>query len=250
MIIREESEFWVVTTQHEHGGLSGHLASRWGDTNRRKQSDWQSVVIAAREHDRGWKEADHLPKWDAIHGQPHDFNSYPDEDKIALYRNGIEEVQLMDERAAYLVSRHLSAFFISIDTPRASAFIKGEQLRQSNMRIKTDTTIDQQILTMCDELSLYACLNRPGVQKKDEFPWFKNGFSSRFTFLDDQIVQAHWHDERRIVLDPFPLLETIRYPLHSFHLQKEIVFSDGLKAAWNHAKMEKNIVTFMKASEA
>ncbi|WP_238544913.1 DUF3891 family protein [Geomicrobium sp. JCM 19039] len=25
MIIREESEFWVVTTQHEHGGLSGHL---------------------------------------------------------------------------------------------------------------------------------------------------------------------------------------------------------------------------------
>lgn len=38
------------------------------------------------------------------------------------------------------------------------------------------------LLKFCDELSLYVCMNKPGVKKKDEIDLFKDGFEGTEMF--------------------------------------------------------------------
>ena len=68
------------------------------------------------------------------------------------------------------------------------------------------------LLKFCDELSLYVCMNKPGVKKKDEIDLFKDGFegTEMFNSEEEKLIQAEWVDE-----------ETIR--LHHFHFKRNFI---------------------------
>jgi hypothetical protein len=52
------------------------------------------------------------------------------------------------------------------------------------------------LLQLCDNLSLFVCLNEPG---SNEHPWYKNGFS-----FEGKKFEPVWEDRGTLRLDPNP----------------------------------------------
>ena len=61
------------------------------------------------------------------------------------------------------------------------------------------------LLKFCDELSLYVCMNKPGVEKEDEIDLFKDGFegTEMFNSKEEKPIQAEWIDEETIRITRF-----------------------------------------------
>jgi hypothetical protein len=72
---------------------------------------------------------------------------------------------------------------------------------------------DYRILQLCDRLSLYVCLNNPGVKKEEAHPWYKEGFKHSQTFHRQQNkpLLAEWLDKTAIKVagSPFERIEKV-----------------------------------------
>jgi hypothetical protein len=55
------------------------------------------------------------------------------------------------------------------------------------------------LLQLCDNLSLFVCLNEPG---SNDHPWYKNGFS-----FEGERFEPIWEDDHTLRLDPNPFSE-------------------------------------------
>lgn len=83
------------------------------------------------------------------------------------------------------------------------------------------------LLKFCDELSLYVCMNKPGVKKKDEIDLFKDGFegTEMFNSEEEKLIQAEWVDEETIRITPFPFQTEfytyVKYKTINEHEMKE-----------------------------
>ncbi|SDI27755.1 DUF3891 family protein [Natribacillus halophilus] len=247
MIIRNEEKHWVCIHQDEHARLSAELYNNWGDARIRDKAWAQTLHTAIAEHDRAWIPLDTHPLWNESDGRPFDFTNYPEAEKIEAYRTGIEETELINEKAGLLVSRHLHSFFDSIATAAAEKFQKSEEKRWDRLRGRGETAYEQEalpILKMCDELSLFACMNRPGAVKEDEVPWFRDGFSLSFAFLDHRTVVPAWKNDREIDLTPSPLSAEVRFPLKQRLVLKETVQEKGWLQAYLETPVTTQIVVF------
>lgn len=85
--------------------------------------------------------------------------------------------------------------------------------------MKTLTNIAQstleehyKLLKFCDELSLYACMNEPGVKKNEEIDLFKEGFEGMeiYNRYSDSPIIAEWIDEKRFELHHFLLQRNLK----------------------------------------
>ena len=61
MIVYEREHDFVLTAQHEHGQVAGVMASHWKDELLADSRHREELILAAREHDRGWIELDSAP---------------------------------------------------------------------------------------------------------------------------------------------------------------------------------------------
>ncbi|WP_028547749.1 DUF3891 family protein [Paenibacillus sp. UNC451MF] len=253
MIIRETEQEFVMTTQHDHAGLSAHIAAQFCDDIFLGDVYIPDVLQAITEHDRAWIRLDHTPIWNDQDHVPFSFSDYPMLPKLVLYKLGIDEVEQMSEYAAFLCSKHYASFqqLQHSSHPDCIAFCSGEARRQARIQEKLKFPKEMierhfQLLQLCDDISLYVGLNNPGSTKDKEHPWFRDGFTLSEPLLPDgsRRLIAEWLNEKEIRMTPFPFKHDFKTTVPIKCVSKEAIRSLGMNRAYEQAILQEQEVIF------
>lgn len=246
MIVREHDDEYIMIEQDNHARLSGEMASAWKNSLFAGPTLRDSVEYAISNHDLGWKPFDKEPFWNDYKNMPYTFIDFPVPAKAVLYKQGVEEVAAEDSYAALLCSRHYARFLQNQKLPEAVKFVHEEELRQqriiANMTAFTQAEFNfhYAMLQFCDNVSLYMCLNDPGVIKKEEHPFFKNGIPvpAAFDFFQGEKAQIQWKDEQTVEMEIFPFTDPINITLKQKTLNKDAISDNGLLKSYQAASWE------------
>lgn len=252
MIIRETAETFVMTRQDDHGRFSGEVARGFRDDILPEGMLREDCLLAIQEHDRCWIRLDAEPIWNDADGVPYTFIDYPVQPKLLLYQIGLEEIESMSKYAALLCSMHFGSFFksdpASLSDPER-AFYQSELERQERLLQELGYPDEQmasrhfRLLQLCDDLSLYVCMNREGASKAEEHPWFRNGFKS---LIDGQRYMAEWSGSNKIRLTPFPFESEWSVTMRSKHVSKRRILEVGINRAYQECEWSHLKVTFVR----
>lgn len=201
MIVRKLTDAFLLIQQHDHGRISGEFARHWG-TSLQPESP---TLYAISEHDVGWRELDEEVRFAPETNEPYSFTDYPLEPKLRAYGNGLDRIEYEEPYAGYLCSMHYSSFVRDSDEPVAIEFREKEATRRARIEAALpekwleNAEYNFRLLQLCDDLSLFVCLNEPG---ENTFPWYRDGFR----FLGEKITPV-WQDEHTLSLTPDPFSE-------------------------------------------
>ncbi|QAA80472.1 DUF3891 family protein [Aequorivita sp. H23M31] len=244
MIVREENEKYILTRQNDHAHLSGEIARHF-EHFFLADPHFKDCLFAIYEHDRSWILPDALPEWNAITERPYDFIDYPIEEKLNYYRLGLAETEEMNPYAGLLCSMHYTSF-IKKETadPLSLEFLQAENKRQNRLRTSLELSDGNllhkqfQLLQLCDNISLYLCLNRPGTNKDEEHYFFRKGFknSSGFSPNGKKDLIAYWPERDRINIEPYPFKDPFEVSIDQKYLLKQEIRKNGLKKAFLQAE--------------
>lgn len=204
LIVIEYDNHYELIKQHDHALLAGEMAMRSGKPPFQRSS--LRTVLTAALHDTSWRRSD-----SQFQNVPHHFVDYPMREKLELYKTGIDEMEKFDEFVALLTSIHYTAFFNPNGPDETKIFLSGEKLRQQRLRAlfpNENIELAHEHLKMWDNFSLYVCLNKPGVRKEDEHPWFKKRIQAVSASGQPLTVQGKWLDESTVGFSPFPFMES------------------------------------------
>lgn len=111
MIVYEREHDFVLTAQHEHGLVAGEMASHWKNELLADAAHRDELILAAKEHDRGWIELDSSPFWNDYSQSPYSFRDFPLRPRFVFYHKGIEEVRQKNLYAGLLCSLMYTELF-------------------------------------------------------------------------------------------------------------------------------------------
>jgi hypothetical protein len=201
VIVRERPDSFVLFEQHHHGLVSGEFARHWAA----RIPILEAALYAIGNHDVGWRELDETARWNDETGRPYSFLDYPVGPKLRAYANGLDYVQAHSPYAACLCSMHYGSFVRDVRREPEISFREAEAARRRGI----EATLSEEeiggleynfrLLQLCDDLSLFVCLNEPG---RNDYPHYRDGFGFMGTRL-----QSVWEDERTLRLDPNPFSE-------------------------------------------
>ncbi len=187
MIVQEQGDELILIRQTDHAMLSGFFAREWGNELFRRPGAFESLCLAAGEHDNGWADWELRPQIDPKTRLPYSFMSIPTDVHIDLYQRGIERVVKRDRYAGLLASLHASGLYDraratipgfsakyvkSTESELVSGFLQALKLQQ--LRLKVDLRGDaatkelvqdklletnSRRLEALDRLSLYFCMS-------------------------------------------------------------------------------------------
>jgi hypothetical protein len=187
MIVQEQGDELILIRQTDHAVLSGFFAREWGNELFQRPEPFESLGLAASEHDNGWREWELEPRIDPRTRLPFSFMSLPTDTHMELYQRGIERVVKSDHYAGLLVSMHASGLYDraratipgysakyvkSTEAELVSNFLQALKLQQ--LRLKVDLRADPagkdlvqekvleknaRRLEALDRLSLYFCMS-------------------------------------------------------------------------------------------
>jgi hypothetical protein len=248
MIIRETGQTFICIAQHDHAYISGQLSEYWKEGFFRESARKEDVLLAIYQHDRGWINLDNTPAWDELSCKPYSFVGYPQEQKLAHYIQGIDEVEAENPYAAILCSMHYASFISKHSLPE-SVFLEHEEARQ--IRLKKQVRIDSaekqillayhfHLLQLFDDLSLYICIHEPGVAKENEHPFFRSGFKNTdyFAFTAGHKIKASWKNNQNITVSPFPLTKEVEVLVPYREINKKEINLSGLSIAYHKAPLQ------------
>lgn len=188
MIIRRDVASLLFITQPDHARLAADLLNQWqglADHPRRAP-----LLLAAREHDNGWRELDEELVFDSAEGRAFDFITAPDAVKQAVWPRGVDRLAERSPYAAALVAQHaLFVYDSHRDEPSWSQFFATMRGRRDDLRAGAGHTeeeldADYPFLSIVDLLSLTFC----------------NGWGD-----DHERFSTRSHcDDRGLVIAPFP----------------------------------------------
>jgi hypothetical protein len=187
MIVQEQGDQLILIRQTDHAVLSGFFAREWGNELFQRPEPFESLCLAASEHDNGWREWELQPQIDPKTRLPYSFMSIPTDTHIELYQRGIERVVKADRYAGLLTSMHASGLYDraratipgysakyvkSTESELVSGFLQGLKLQQLRLKVdlRADTAskdfVQEKLLERnsrrveaLDRLSLYFCMN-------------------------------------------------------------------------------------------
>jgi hypothetical protein len=109
MMVNEISDDEVLLVlQVDHSRVAGQLAAAWGNEGFDPLSPYESMVLAAHEHDAGWWQWEAKPTLNAKN-QPLDYIGsalYLGDVWLDFYRDVVDRVVREDPYAGYMVSMH------------------------------------------------------------------------------------------------------------------------------------------------
>src|SRR3954453_3237912 len=188
MIIRQDGTSLLFVTQPDHARLAADLLTHWkgfADHPRRA-----ALLLAAREHDNGWRELDDALVFDSAAGRALDFITAPDPVKHAVWPRGVDRLAEASPYAAALVAQHAVFVYNSHhDDPAWAEFFAAMRTRRDDLRARAghspeELEADYPYLSVVDLLSLTFC----SAWRDDH---------ERFT------TRTHC-DERELVISPSP----------------------------------------------
>ena len=252
MIVLERDHDFIMMRQHDHALLSGKMVWEWKKnfllrSKLREEADW-----ATAQHDRAWIPLDEHPRWNEEKERPYSFIDFPLEEKLAAYQRGIEEVASRSLYAGMLCSMHYQSF-LSEDSAEVVIrdFVAQEKKRQEDLFAAMEMDVPKDIydlhfnrLQFCDDLSLYVCMQTPGVSKEEEVSWFKDGFRQTFDFAPSGMI-AHWVDDKQVSVDPFPFEGPFDATVPLKVVKKTEIERLGLNEAYHQAEDDQRFVTFI-----
>ncbi|MCA1060121.1 DUF3891 family protein [Rossellomorea aquimaris] len=249
MIIRETEESFLMVKQHDHAYVSGETIKHFNRNLLKSEDLFDDFVYAAHQHDRSWIGLDDTPIWNDVKQIPFTFSDYPLLPKLAFYKIGVDEVEEVNLYAALLCSLHFCSFFAKSKDPNCLHFLQDEAIRQKNIRQHLQN-LDEELLTqhfqllqLSDNLSLYFCLNEPGVVKETEHPWFRDGFKNTESFHpDNQKLQARWVNEHEVTFDAYPFERDFRVNLPYKKVSKSATEKVGIAEAYERSEMEERMI--------
>jgi hypothetical protein len=191
MIIRRGPNELLAITQPDHARLAGIFAEAWGD------HAGPSLIAASYHHDDGWITWEEAPTIDD-RGRPHDFLTIPMDQRVAVYRRGIDLLAKTDLYAGLLTSLHFGRLLaeglgaLQGDALRiAESFIARQASWEEQVRRelgdRAGVEDDYGVLRAVDYLSLLLCL-RP-LDELDGTP-----IATMTMNVEDELVS----------LDPYP----------------------------------------------
>lgn len=201
MIVRERPESFVLIEQHHHGMVSGEFARHWAAEVPMREA----ALYAVANHDVGWRELDATVRWNEETGRPYSFMDYPAEPKLRAYANGLDHVQAHSPYAACLCSMHYGSFVRDARREPEASFEEAEAARrrciEASLSEEEISGLEHnfRLLQLCDDLSLFVCLNEPG---RNDYPHYRSGFG----FMGARLEPV-WENERTLRLDPNPFSE-------------------------------------------
>ena len=225
MIVQEQGDQLILIRQTDHAVLSGFFAREWGNDLFQRPEPFESLLLAASEHDNGWRDWELQPQIDPKTRLPYSFMSIPTDAHIELYQRGIERVVKSDRYAGLLVSMHASGLYDraratipgfsakyvkSTESELVNGFLQGLKLQQ--LRLKVDLRADagkkefvqdklleanSRRLEALDRLSLYFCMSSvPHDATIDAVP------------VDDRGSEVDWElwprGPNAVALGPYP----------------------------------------------
>jgi hypothetical protein len=233
MIVRERPDSYVLIKQHDHGLASGEFARHWAE----KPQPLEPTLYAIANHDRGWQDPDASARWNEESDKPYSFADYPTGPKLRAYKEGLDLLEAKNPYAACLCSMHYASFMRGSEDEAEVSFRESETKRQREIKnAMTREELDNlernfRLLQLCDDLSLFVCLNEPG---RNDHPWYKSGFEFEGTKLE-----PIWEDHHTLRLAPNPfsepfdltvpytLIEKNGHPIGSSRLELRIVRYEG-----------------------
>jgi hypothetical protein len=246
MIVREHPNAFIMIEQDNHAHISSEIINKWHDVFSVDKKHKESVLYAIYMHDFGWKPFDIQPLWNDVEQAPYTFIDFPTPAKAVLYTHGINVVEEQDVYAALLCSEHYTRFLLHDDSIEARAFVRKEKKRQQQymaMLPQFDKHLfdcHYGLLQLCDNLSLYMCLNEPNVTNENVHPFFLGGISlsSALPIFNTSKMQLNWKDERTIIINDAPFLPGLTVKLKQKTVQKEMIRRKGLIKAYQSATMQ------------
>jgi hypothetical protein len=232
MILRETPPSFVLINQHDHARVAGVLASHWHPDYFYGPERREEVLLAVEQHDCGWIPLDQNGGgWDVATQRPYSFIDFPLAPKLTHYSLGIDEVAASNAYAALLCSLHYTTFPDLETTAEGQAFRQKEQERQQKLKAALHLTtplqeqhlhFHLQLLKCCDGLSIYLCINKPGVTKAQEHPWYREGIPySTFFFTQGRNIQASWRNSQTVRVQPFPFTQPFAVSIPYRQVSKE-----------------------------
>ncbi|MEV5028896.1 DUF3891 family protein [Paenibacillus sp. LPE1-1-1.1] len=213
MIVYKMEDAFIFIAQQDHARISGDLVSAWKDALFLSAERREELNLAAYEHDSSWIDLDRIPLWNDAAGAPFSFRDFPGNIRFVFYSRGLDRVQETSPYAALLGSILYTTLAEQFRNEDTVTFVEREFTRQSAIieQLQLDVKLLQQhakALLLCDELSLFACMEKPGTLR-EHYEWFANGFSYWFDRTGQTKMLAEWKDESTIELEPFPFCRDI-----------------------------------------
>jgi len=235
MIISENSDYYRMISQNDHGDLAGQFAAHWGNDRFDKLKPYQSMVLAAETHDNGWWDWDIYPSIDD-NGVPIPFTRTPREFRSNFYGKGIDNVIARDAYAGLIVSMHgvglgqkrygTMPSMVERDDPYSQHFIAEREPTHKDMidklsRLEQYAGLTSQeriwhnylLMQVFDRLSLFFCSNfdittvaAAGSHTKEGKAYY--GSTIKPTPMkpgeEDGQIQLRVLDRQTCVIDPYP----------------------------------------------
>ncbi len=198
MIVRPLEDSFLTIRQHDHGQISGEFARHW----EKETTPQRPTLSAITNHDVGWETLDDEIRFDPDTGQPYSFIDYPLEPKLRAYKHGLDQLEVQEPYASYLCSMHYGSFVENSEEAPAIEFREREAGRRNRLESRLpqewleNADYNFRLLKLCDDLSLFVCLNEPG---ENDVSWYKDGFD----FMG-QKLQPVWRDRQILSLTPNP----------------------------------------------
>ncbi len=246
MIIRNHDTELIMIEQDHHAHLSEEMIHHWINHFFKNDPFVDSVMYAIRTHDCGWRPFDKQPFWNDQTDMPYDFTSFPVIPKTVLYTQGIDEVEAVDPYAAALCSAHYMKFVSKSNMKEAKDFLKEEEKRVHKI-LASYPQIDSEvfdkhvkILQFADNISLYICLNDPGVSQENVHPFFKQGIaiSTNIDGIAKESIGAHWKDEDTIILKGLPYVKPFTISIQQKNVSKQAIHEQGILKTYEQTPYE------------
>ncbi|PEB50495.1 serine hydroxymethyltransferase [Bacillus pseudomycoides] len=254
MIIRNKKEELILIRQHDHGFLAGEIAKNMKGDLFEDGFYLKECIAAIYEHDRGWIGLDKTPIWNDARGVPYTFMDCPSSLRFVFYTLGLNEIENSNTYGAVLCSKHFISFPLNQEDKEMVEFYKQELNRQKRI-LKTLTKeqhtmfdMHYKLLKFCDELSLYACMNEPGVKKLEEVDLFKEGFEGTeiFNTITNKPLTAEWIDKEKIRITPFPFESEFKTHVRYKSIKKNTIEKMGIVKADEKAEFQRQELHFVQ----
>lgn len=252
VIVREEETAFVMIQQHHHAAISAEVMEQYREVFFAKDALAATVIYAIRQHDRGWRLFDEEPYWNDEKQAPYAFTDFPGKPKIVLYRQGINEVEKQSPYAALLCSAHYMNFVKRQSGIEAERFLAQERKRGEQIRASLSFYDPEQfakhlgLLQLADHLSLYICLNRAGVTKEFEHPFFKDGISIATSIPEVAVekIGMCWKDDKTVQMKGLPPVPDFTVTLKQKRLEKQAIQINSLRCAYAAAPVIAQQINF------
>lgn len=161
VIIVDDGPDLRIVTQSDHAHFAAELLSLWRAQGLPEHPRRADLLLAVREHDNGWREADAAPRVDPSTGRPFDFRTYPEQDRLEIWRRGIARYAQSRPYVALLIAEHADALHRPASARWRELLAELRPEREVWRRLtgldRRALEGDYRLLQLADRLSLTVC---------------------------------------------------------------------------------------------